>query len=304
MIASLFRAGADVFRINMSHTSHDRMRELVTSIRAVEAEHGRPIGILVDLQGPKLRVGSFANGPAMFDRRRDLRARLRSGARRRDARSPAASGNLRRHRARAHAAARRRQAAAHRPGGRQEPHRHARRGRRQAVGPQGRKPARHHHPDLGAGAQGPLRPGSRARDRHRLGGAVVRAAAGRHCRGEEDHPRPRRRDGEDREAAGGDPARRHHGFDRRPDGGAWRPRRRDAAGKGAGGAETDDAQVAAHRQAGGGGDPDARIDDREPGSHPRRGFRRRDRDLRRRRRRDAVGGIGRRAISRPKRSPR
>jgi pyruvate kinase len=65
-IASLFRAGADVFRINMSHTTHDRMRELVTSIRAVEAEHGRPIGILVDLQGPKLRVGSFANGPAML----------------------------------------------------------------------------------------------------------------------------------------------------------------------------------------------------------------------------------------------
>ena len=48
----------------MSHTSHERMRELVAAIRAVETEHGRPIGILVDLQGPKLRVGSFANGPA------------------------------------------------------------------------------------------------------------------------------------------------------------------------------------------------------------------------------------------------
>ena len=63
MIAGLFRAGADVFRINMSHTTHERMRELVASIRAVEAEHGRPIGILVDLQGPKLRVGSFAASP-------------------------------------------------------------------------------------------------------------------------------------------------------------------------------------------------------------------------------------------------
>ena len=63
MIAVLFRAGADVFRINMSHTTHERMRELVASIRAVEAEHGRPIGILVDLQGPKLRVGSFAASP-------------------------------------------------------------------------------------------------------------------------------------------------------------------------------------------------------------------------------------------------
>ena len=64
VIAKLFTAGADVFRINMSHTSHDRMRELVATIRAVELEHGRPIGILVDLQGPKLRVGSFAAGSA------------------------------------------------------------------------------------------------------------------------------------------------------------------------------------------------------------------------------------------------
>ena len=65
-IGNLFRAGADVFRINMSHTTHARMRELVTAIRSVEAEHNRPIGILVDLQGPKLRVGSFAAGPAML----------------------------------------------------------------------------------------------------------------------------------------------------------------------------------------------------------------------------------------------
>ena len=63
VIASLFRAGADVFRINMSHTSHDRMRELMAAIRAVEFEYGRPIGVLVDLQGPKLRVGTFAAGP-------------------------------------------------------------------------------------------------------------------------------------------------------------------------------------------------------------------------------------------------
>src|SRR5262249_16006380 len=60
----LFQAGADVFRINMSHTTHARMRELAAAIRAVETEHGRPIGILLDLQGPKLRVGSFADNPA------------------------------------------------------------------------------------------------------------------------------------------------------------------------------------------------------------------------------------------------
>jgi pyruvate kinase len=62
MIAKLHNAGADVFRINMSHASHDLMRDLVKRIRAVEKSIGRPIGILADLQGPKLRVGTFANG--------------------------------------------------------------------------------------------------------------------------------------------------------------------------------------------------------------------------------------------------
>jgi pyruvate kinase len=65
-IAQLFAAGVDVFRINMSHTTHERMRELVATIRDIEAEFGRPIGILVDLQGPKLRVGSFVGGSALL----------------------------------------------------------------------------------------------------------------------------------------------------------------------------------------------------------------------------------------------
>jgi pyruvate kinase len=67
MIRRLFEAGADVFRINMSHTSHDKMRELVTTIRNVESSYGRPIGILVDLQGPKLRLGSFAGGSVQLN---------------------------------------------------------------------------------------------------------------------------------------------------------------------------------------------------------------------------------------------
>jgi pyruvate kinase len=67
-IAALFAAGADVFRINMSHASHDGMRERVAMIRDVEEETGRPIGILVDLQGPKLRLGSFATGAADLQR--------------------------------------------------------------------------------------------------------------------------------------------------------------------------------------------------------------------------------------------
>ena len=67
-IAALFAAGADVFRINMSHASHDGMRERVAMIREVEEETGRPIGILVDLQGPKLRLGTFASGAADLQR--------------------------------------------------------------------------------------------------------------------------------------------------------------------------------------------------------------------------------------------
>ncbi|KGD92057.1 MULTISPECIES: pyruvate kinase [Rhizobium/Agrobacterium group] len=62
MIQKLHEAGADLFRINMSHASHDLMRTLISRIRAVEAKCGRPIGILCDLQGPKLRVGKFAAG--------------------------------------------------------------------------------------------------------------------------------------------------------------------------------------------------------------------------------------------------
>jgi pyruvate kinase len=60
-IASLFEAGADVFRINMSHTDHDRLRRMVAIIREVESDFGRPISILVDLQGPKLRIGTFVD---------------------------------------------------------------------------------------------------------------------------------------------------------------------------------------------------------------------------------------------------
>jgi pyruvate kinase len=67
-VASLFAAGADVFRINMSHASHDGMRERVAMIRALEEQTGRPIGVLVDLQGPKLRLGVFADGAAELNR--------------------------------------------------------------------------------------------------------------------------------------------------------------------------------------------------------------------------------------------
>ena len=62
-IRALFEAGVDVFRLNFSHGTHDDHHARFTAIRRVETATGRPIGILADLQGPKLRLGTFAEGP-------------------------------------------------------------------------------------------------------------------------------------------------------------------------------------------------------------------------------------------------
>jgi len=62
-IRALFEAGVDVFRLNFSHGTHDDHHARFTAIRQVETATGRPIGILADLQGPKLRLGTFAEGP-------------------------------------------------------------------------------------------------------------------------------------------------------------------------------------------------------------------------------------------------
>ncbi|NWH09077.1 MAG: pyruvate kinase [Alphaproteobacteria bacterium] len=67
-VRALFRAGADVFRINMSHTDADGLAARVAMIRAIEAEMGRPIGILADLQGPKLRVGVLEDGAVVLEK--------------------------------------------------------------------------------------------------------------------------------------------------------------------------------------------------------------------------------------------
>ena len=61
-ILALATAGADVFRLNFSHGSHEDHAAAATGVRQAEATLGRPLGILADLQGPKLRVGKFANG--------------------------------------------------------------------------------------------------------------------------------------------------------------------------------------------------------------------------------------------------
>lgn len=66
MIERLFVAGADAFRINMSHGDQASKVPLFKAIRAMEARTGRPTTILADLQGPKLRVGKFAEGKIML----------------------------------------------------------------------------------------------------------------------------------------------------------------------------------------------------------------------------------------------
>ncbi len=67
MIGRLFRTGADAFRINMSHGDQADKAEVIRIIRELEVLHGRSTTILVDLQGPKLRVGAFAEGSVMLE---------------------------------------------------------------------------------------------------------------------------------------------------------------------------------------------------------------------------------------------
>ncbi|WP_088307405.1 pyruvate kinase [Novosphingobium sp. B 225] len=66
MIEKLLRAGADAFRVNMSHGDHETHAQTIAAIRAVEKDVGRPVAVLCDLQGPKLRVGQFAGGKAVI----------------------------------------------------------------------------------------------------------------------------------------------------------------------------------------------------------------------------------------------
>ncbi|MGH7104253.1 MAG: pyruvate kinase, partial [Acetobacteraceae bacterium] len=62
MLTRLFQIGADVFRLNFSHGTHDDHAERIRLIRDIERRFDHPIGILADVQGPKLRVGQFQAG--------------------------------------------------------------------------------------------------------------------------------------------------------------------------------------------------------------------------------------------------
>jgi pyruvate kinase len=76
MIVALVEAGADLFRFNFSHGSHDDHRARLDHVRAAERKIGRPIGVLVDLQGPKLRVGAFEDGRVVLNRGEPFRLDL------------------------------------------------------------------------------------------------------------------------------------------------------------------------------------------------------------------------------------
>ncbi|WP_102109985.1 pyruvate kinase [Oceaniglobus roseus] len=75
-IRALYEAGADVFRLNMSHGDHGEIARRHGIIRQIEKDLGRPIAILADLQGPKLRVGTFANGEEELSEGQDFRLDL------------------------------------------------------------------------------------------------------------------------------------------------------------------------------------------------------------------------------------
>ncbi|MBL6653326.1 MAG: pyruvate kinase [Reyranella sp.] len=77
-LRALFEAGADVFRLNFSHGTQDDHRQRVDLLRAMEKEYKHPIAILMDLQGPKLRLGAFAKGPLELKKGQKLRFDMES----------------------------------------------------------------------------------------------------------------------------------------------------------------------------------------------------------------------------------
>ena len=202
MIRKLMLAGADAFRINMSHGDQKAKAKLVEHIRALEKEFHRPTTILFDLQGPKLRVGHFDGGRTVlekgerfiFDRddkagdeRRvqlphaELFEAVRPGTKHPD---------------------RRRQGASQRDRGGCRPDRHRGPRRRCGFGQQGRQRPRRRRADPGADRQGPRRPPVRARPARRLDRFVVRPAAGGRGRGAGADRRARGAARQDREAGG------------------------------------------------------------------------------------------------------
>jgi pyruvate kinase len=72
-LKALFEAGADVFRFNFSHGTHEDHKKRLDLLRALEKQYKHPIAVLMDLQGPKLRLGTYAKGPVGLKKGQKLR---------------------------------------------------------------------------------------------------------------------------------------------------------------------------------------------------------------------------------------
>ncbi len=202
MKRALFDAGVDVFRINMSHTSHDSLAQMHKGLRDLASKVGRPIGILVDLQGPKIRLGSLPGGKRML--MRDERVRLVLGE------TSDKPDEIPIPHAEIFQAIKQKHALLIDDG------RIRLRLLRRAdtfaeaiveVGGEirdrkGRQHARHAAAHVGDDAQGPQRPGRGAQSGRGLDRAELCAAARRRGRTEKNRGRPRRRAGQDRKAQG------------------------------------------------------------------------------------------------------
>ncbi len=298
-LKALIEAGMNVARFNMSHGSHAEHEDRYRRVRQASADTGRAVGVLADLQGPKIRLETFAEGPVELVRGDEFTITTEDvagdksvcGTTYKGLPGDVAKGdpilindgNVELKVTEVEGPAR-------------QDHRHRGRGH---LRPQGHQPARR-----GGQRPGPLREGHRGpalrpADGVRPGRPLLRPGRrGRQGRPQGDGrggpPGPGHRQG--REAAGG----RQHGGGRarlrRRDGGPWRPRGGVSAGEGADGAEAPGEPLPPERQAGDRGDPDDGVDDHQLPPDPRRGLRRRQRHPGRRRRGDALRRVQRRRV--------
>ena len=68
VMLAMVNAGVDVFRLNFSHSTREEHKTTIEKIRNLNKEHGAHVGILCDLQGPKLRIGVMKNGSELWEK--------------------------------------------------------------------------------------------------------------------------------------------------------------------------------------------------------------------------------------------